>query len=83
MSGEDIIVYAIKDGENIINITVDTGSVDLSDYVKKETFVASNAELTTSTVGDYVGQLYVTSTDESVYICTKIDGSTYSWKKLL
>lgn len=46
LSGEDVIVYAIKDGENIINITVDTGSVDLSDYVTKETFVASNAELT-------------------------------------
>lgn len=46
LSGEDVIVYAIQDGENIINITVDTDSVDLSDYVKIETFVASNAELT-------------------------------------
>ena len=46
LSGEDVIVYAIQDGENIININVDTDSVDLSDYVTKETFVASNAELT-------------------------------------
>lgn len=48
-----------------------------------ETAVTGTAEPTTSTVGDYVGQLYVNSTDESVYICTKIDGGTYSWKKLL
>lgn len=48
-----------------------------------ETAVTGTAEPTTSTVGDYVGQLYVNSTDESVYICTKIDVGTYSWKKLL
>lgn len=36
---------------------------------------------TTSTVGE-LGKIYIDSSTDNAYMCTKVDGSTYTWKQI-
>lgn len=51
---------------------------EVKDYAAPHALTGAGAP-TTATVG-VVGQMYVNTTDGSIYACTAVSGSTYTWK---
>lgn len=67
-------------GETFTFISLDDLATlaEVKDYAAPHALTGSGAP-TTSTVG-VVGQMYVNTTDGSIYACTAVSGSTYTWK---
>lgn len=70
--------------ETFTYITLDdlAKTSEVHSYVKQtsapKALVGSTAP-TTTTVGE-VGQLYINTSDGSIYVCTAVSGSSYTWK---
>lgn len=68
---------------------LETQKVDLTNYYNKTetntllTAKTGSSAPTTSTTADYVGQIYLDTTNNKTYQCIDITGSTYTWVELV